>query len=423
MAQQKVIASGASVSRRRFAQLAGVGVGAAVWGAVSARGFEERLGLRARGRLLPVKLNPKDPENMILLNSNENPYGPSPMALEAMAAARGIAMRYPDYWADQLQEKLAAFHSVKNEMVVVTCGSTEVLKLGAQAFLGRGRRLVMPEPTFEAIGYYGEQTGAEVVKVPVTPDYGHDLGAMAKAAQGRPGLIYICNPNNPTGTIVGREALEKFILQVPPQSVVLVDEAYYHFANVKDYSTMLGEVTAGRNVVVARTFSKIYGMAGLRLGYAIARPDLMERMRPHQVMESWNLMACTAALESLEDADWVARNRDRNRSTRDWLADAMKKRGRAVIPSQANFVCVHVGRPVRPVIAAFHERGVSVGRPFAGLPEHIRVSLGLPEEMERFATALDDILAQPAAARAAGRDSEVVEARLYPGAAPLWARR
>lgn len=420
MGREKTRTASQGLSRRDFARLVGAGAGAAWLGAISARGGEERLALRASGRLQPAKLLPNDPENQILLNSNENPYGPSPMALEALGEARSVAMRYPDYWADQVHEKLGAFHGVDPEMVVVTCGSTEVLKLAAQAFLGPGRRLVLAEPTFEAIAFYAKQTGAEVYKVPVTADYRHDLEAMARAAQERPGLVYICNPNNPTGTVVAKAAVEKFLTQVPRQSLVLVDEAYYHYADDPAYGTLLGAVTPGSNVVVARTFSKIYGMAGLRLGYALARKELMELMRPHQVIESWNVMACAAALASLEDAQWAERNQGWNRAARESLVEAMGKRGRSVIPSQANFVCVHVGRPVREVIAAFRERGISIGRPFAGLPEHARISLGSPEEMEKFVAVFDEVMAAPAAASA--RMKAEPEPSGPGGAAPPWAR-
>lgn len=423
MAAERTIAVSSRLSRRSFARLVGIGGGATLLAPrAAARGREERLGLRAGGGLQPAKLLPKDPANLILLNSNENPYGPSPAALEAMVEAHSVAMRYPDYWADQLQDKLAAFHGVEPEKVVVTCGSTELLKLAAQAFLGSGRRLVLAEPTFEAIVYYGRQTGAEVVKVPVTEDYRHDLEAMAKAARERPGLIYLCNPNNPTGTVVPLEAVERLLHQVPEESVVLVDEAYFEYVEEKDYGTLVGAVAAGRNVVVARTFSKIYGMAGLRLGYGLAREELAAQMRPHQVIESWNVMACAAALASLEDEEWVSRNRDRNRAARDFLVEAMTKRARETIPSQTNFVCVHVGQPVRPVIQALREQGISVGRPFAGLPEHIRVSLGTPQEMETFVAAFDKLFARPARGALTGARTQLEAPWLPTGAAPVWAR-
>ncbi|MFQ5777281.1 MAG: pyridoxal phosphate-dependent aminotransferase [Terriglobia bacterium] len=386
------------LSRRAFARTLGIGAGAALLApAVAARGWEERLGL-GTGQLVPVKRLPKDPANLVLLNSNENPYGPSPAALEAMVEAHRVVMRYPDYWADEIGERVAAFHGVTPEMVAVTCGSTELLKLCADAFLGPNKRLVLAEPTFEAIVHYARLLGAEIVKVPVDGDYRHDLGAMAKAARGGPGLIYVCNPNNPTGTVVSRAAVEKFLRQVPGESVVLVDEAYFHFCDHPDYGTLLGAVAAGRNVVVARTFSKIYGMAGLRLGYGIARPELIKQMRPHQVFSSANVLACAAALASLKDNVWVERNRRLNREARDALVEAVQRRGHSVIPSEANFVCIRVGRPVRPVIKAFRAQGILVGRPFAGLPAHIRLSLGTPQEMEKFVAAFDRVVGRADAA-------------------------
>jgi histidinol-phosphate aminotransferase len=388
------------VSRRAFGQLLGAGAAAALLAPqVAARGWAGRLGQRTGGDLVPAKLLPKDPADLILLNSNENSYGPSPLALEAMTEAHSVTMRYPDYWADLVQDALAEFHGVDSDMVVVTCGSTELLKLAAEAFLGPGKRLVVAEPTFEAIVYYGRMTGAEIVKVPLTSDYRHDLEAMARAAQGRAGLVYLCNPNNPTGTVVSGAAAKAFLEHVPRESVVLCDEAYHHYVDDPGYGSLMETVKAGTNVVVARTFSKIYGMAGLRLGYGVARRELMQWMRPHQVGPSWNVMGCVAALASLEDEEWAQLNQQRNRSARNALYDAMKQRGRAVIASETNFVCVHVGGPVEPAIAAFREEGVSVGRRFAGLPEHIRVSLGTPEEMEKFVEAFDQVMAAKQAGR------------------------
>ncbi len=410
-----------TLSRRGFARLLGAGAGAALLApAVAARGWEERLALRMQGRFEPVKLNPKDPRDLILLNSNENPYGPFPAAMEALVEGRSFAMRYPDYWSDALQEKLAEIHGVDPAMVVVTCGSTEVLKLAAQAFLAPGRRLVMAEPTFEAIAFYGRQTGADVVKVPVTGDHRHDFEGMAKAAGERPGLVYVCNPNNPTGVLDPKAEVENLAARVPRESIVLVDEAYFHYVEDPGYGTMLDAVKAGKNVVIARTFSKVFGMAGLRLGYAVARKELMMQMRPHQVAESANVLACAAALASIEDEAEVLRQRKLNNDTRAYAVGEMKKRGRACIPSHTNFFCAHVAQPARPVIAAFREEGISVGRFFPGLPEHIRVSIGSPEEMQKFVAAFDKVL------KAARSRPDVPPERAferYPGAAPLWARR
>ena len=387
---------GLELTRRDFAKVLGVGLaGLAV--PVAARGREERLAFG--GRLLPVKRNPNDPPDLILLNSNENPYGPSPAALQAMVDAHSIACRYPDYWAYELHETLADHHGVPSDMVEVTCGSTEVLKVCAQAFAGPGRQVVMADPTFEAIAHYTEAAGGTVVKVPLDTAHRHDLEAMAEAAQKKPGLVYICNPNNPTATITGDAALRRFLQRAPADTVVLVDEAYHHFAESPDYASLLDLVQARRpNLVVSRTFSKIYGMAGLRLGYAVAHKDLIAKMRRHQVIESWNVMACVAAVASLKDPDLVPRGRARNKDARDYLLTEMKRRSYAVLPSDTNFAMIDIQRPVEPVIKAFREQGIAVGRRFPALPQHLRVSIGTAEEMEKFVAAVDKILP---AARAA----------------------
>lgn len=376
-------------TRREFTQTVGFGLAAAFASPIAARGWEERL-----AHLERVKLRPKDPTDLVLLNSNENPYGPAPVALAAMVKAHGIAGRYPDYVADQVQEALARLHSVQPEMVQLTCGSTEMLKVATQAFLGPGKRLVMADPTFEAPEGYARLTGAEVVKVPVDANYRLDLEAMAKAASVRAGLVYVCNPNNPTGTFVSQPALAAFLERVPAESVVLVDEAYYHYVEHPDYATALDFVHAGRNVIVTRTFSKVYGMAGLRLGYGVARADLIRQMRPHQVFESWNVMACAAALASLEDPDVVERNRRLNSAARAYLVGEMERRGYAVIPSETNFVMIHLHREVTPIIEAFYRAGIAVGRLFRGLPEHLRVSIGTQAELEKFVAAFDSVLEQ-----------------------------
>jgi histidinol-phosphate aminotransferase len=379
------------LTRRDFTRALAVGV-AALSVPVTARGQEARAGSDGV-RFLRAKRLPKDPPDLLLLNSNENPYGACPAALEAMVNAHEAVCRYPDFWAEELHEALAALHGVRREMVEVTCGSTEVLKVAAQAFAGTGRRSVIAEPTFEAIGHYTTVAGGEVVKVPLTTDYRHDLNAMAAAAQGKPGLIYVCNPNNPTATIVGRADVARLLERVGDDTVVLVDEAYHHYVESPDYGTALEFVLAGHpQVVVARTFSKIYGMAGLRLGYAIAAPTLIEQMLRHQVIESWNVMACVAALASLEDSELVARGRARNRQARDLLLTEMRRRNYRVLPSEANFVMIDLGREVTPVIEAFREKGIAVGRRFAGLPHHLRLSIGTPEEIQKFVAAFDQVL-------------------------------
>lgn len=385
------------LSRRGFARLMAAGTSAALLAPqVAARGWEAR----HPGERVSAKLLPKDPLDLILLNSNENPYGPSPRALEAMVEAHEVCMRYPDYYADQLSDKLASLHGVAPANLIVTCGSTELLKLATQAFLGPGKRLVVPHPFYEDVPYYAGLTGAEAVEVPVRTDFHQDVEAMARAAREKPGLVYLCNPNNPTAVVEPAVVVEKLMAQMPGDGVLLVDEAYHHYVDDGDYRSMIERAKSSSNLVVARTFSKIYGMAGLRLGYGIASAELIERMRPHKVRMSWNVMACAAALVSLDDQDWVRQNQERNRAARVFLTEAMAQRGREVIPSQANFACVEVPVEVREAIQGFRREGISVGRRFPGLERHLRVSVGTIDEMEKFVAAYDRLFGAEQARRA-----------------------
>src|SRR5262245_54563084 len=208
------------------------------------------------------------PGTVVSLDSNENPYGPSPAAIEAMLRSPAAAARYPDPLETPLVEDLARQHRVSPEQIVLGCGSGEILKMAGAAFLGPGKTLVVAEPTFEAVLRFAGLVAADAIKVPLDRDHRHDLGAMARAIDGRTGLVYVCNPNNPTGTIVPGRALEAFLKGMPAGAVVLVDEAYHHFVEDPAYLSMAERIAAYPNVVVVRTFSKIHGLAGMRLGYA-----------------------------------------------------------------------------------------------------------------------------------------------------------
>ena len=221
---------------------------------------------------------------VIDLSSNENPYGPSPAALAAMTRSQAVAGRYPDAAEKEATEAIARLHGVSPDCVVLGCGSSDILRLCDSAFLGPGRTVVAAEPTFEAVLHYATATKAEPVKVPLTADFRHDLPAMARACDARAGLVYVCNPNNPTGTIVSGEELQAFLAQVPASTTVLVDEAYHHFVEAPSYRSALDAIERHPNVIVARTFSKIYGMAGMRLGYSISTKQNAEaHARPGRV--------------------------------------------------------------------------------------------------------------------------------------------
>jgi len=335
---------------------------------------------------------------LIDLSSNENPYGPSAQALEAMTRCQSVACRYPDDVERRVVDAIAALHGIAPERVVLGCGSSEVLRLCDAAFLGPGRKLVAAEPTFEAVLQYAKVTRAEAVQVPLDAAFRHDLGAMAAACDASTGLVYVCNPNNPTGTIVSGKELEAFVARVPSSTVVLVDEAYHHFVEDPGYRSMAELLERYPNLVVARTFSKIYGMAGMRLGYGISSLANAEALRAQAAWGNTNVAVLEAALASLGDKELVARQRERLNGTRLRLCRELEKDGRRYIPSEANFMMIDVGGDVKPLIPAFEARGVKVGRRFAAMPGWLRVTIGKPEETEAFLAALRALVPARAAA-------------------------
>jgi len=375
------------LSRRGFVQILGAGTATVALGPrlASAR---PRLGTVETGQAEAVASAPAA-HGVVRLSANENPHGPSPRAFDAMREAFDLAWRYPDEAADTLVSDLAKLHAVPEDHVLLGDGSSEVLKLAAAAFTGPGRSCVTAEPTFEAIGQYARAAGAEVVKVALTADHRHDLEHMLPAGAG---LIYLCNPNNPTASITPRAQVRSFLARVPASTLVLADEAYAEYADSDDYESLLPRVAEHANLVVTRTFSKIYGMAGLRCGYAIAQPETLWRLRRQQAWDSLNIMALAAARAGLADENYTARSRRLNRETRDHVATALDSLGCPVIPSQTNFVMAALGRDAGPVIEALRERGVQVGRRFPAMPEHLRVTIGTRPQMETFLRAFRSVI-------------------------------
>jgi histidinol-phosphate aminotransferase len=380
-----------SLSRRQFATALGAGLGAAL--------VEGPFGARRAEAARPANRGDKTPPDAVLLNSNENPYGPAASALAAMTEAERVASRYPDAAEVRLTEAIARLHGVEPDRVVLGCGSGEVLQMADMAFLGPGRKVVVAEPTFEAVLGYARVTKAEPVKVPLTADFRHDLPRMAAACDAGAGLVYVCNPNNPTGTIVTRDEFAFFLQHVPPSVAVLVDEAYHHFVDDPRYASAFEWIDKAPNLVLVRTFSKVYGMAGMRLGYAVASKENAEALREHAAWSNANAAVLAGALASLAEPDHVPRQRSLNRETRDWLCRELERDGRRYIASHANFLMVDVGGDVKPLIDAFAERRILVGRKFPSLPNWLRVSMGTKTEMRAFVDALRAI-APARAARA-----------------------
>src|SRR2546430_542620 len=371
-----------SVSRRKFAQLLGISAAAVV----------VRPAISFAKPTQPIATSLTAGGNIVRLSANENPYGPSPKALQAITDSFGLACRYPDEHNNVLIDKLAKLNNVDRGQMLLGDGSGEVLKLCAETFTGpQNGKLVAADPTFEAILNNATANGAEVVKVPLTSTFAHDLPKMLAAAKG--GLIYVCNPNNPTASITPKNELREFIANTPRETMILVDEAYFHYADSLEYESVIPLVKDHPNLIVSRTFSKIYGMAGLRCGYCVAQPETIKRMHPFQMWDSVNIMALAAATASLDDPDQVPNGRKLNSEAKAFVTDELDKMGYKQIPSQANFIMFDCKRPVVPIIQALEQHNVHVGRLFPALPNYMRVTVGKKTEMETFLTAFRELMA------------------------------
>lgn len=374
------------LTRRSFAGALGAAAGAALLDTPAARAAV--LAAVHRGA----------PDDAIILSFNENPYGPSANALEAARRAANIGNRYPDAAEDEIRAVIAKHHSVAPDRVTLGCGSSEILQMADTAFTGKGKKAVAAEPTFEAVLDFARVLSAEPVKIPLTADFRHDLAKMAAACDSATGLVYVCNPNNPTGTIVTGDEIASFAASVPASVTILVDEAYHHFVEDPRYRTACELIDKHPNLVVARTFSKIYGMAGLRLGYAVGSKERIASMARYATFSNANAVVLAAARASLEDAELVPKARKTMNDTRRWLVAEMAKQGRRTIPSETNFVMIDVGGDVTPLIAAFKEKKILVGRKFPSLPNWLRITIGKPEEVQAFAAALKEIAPTKSAA-------------------------
>jgi len=331
--------------------------------------------------------------DVIKLASNESPLGPSPRAIEAIKACAYKAYLYPEGAAPLLRTAIATRLQVSEDSLVFGNGSDEVLHLICETFLTPGSdQMVQADPTFAMYEIYGTLANAEIVKVPLV-DYTHDLAAMADAVTDKTRLLFVANPNNPTGTLVRRKEVERLIERLPARVLLVFDEAYDEFVDDPEKPDLLPLVRAGGNVIVLRTFSKAYALAGLRVGYGIARPELAGYLNRARSPFNVNLIAQAAALAAWNDHDHISQSVYINSVGRKQLYTELEARGIPYVPSQANFVLVDVGRDSREVYDALLKRGVIVRAGYGlGLPQHIRVSVGTGEQISRFMKELCEIL-------------------------------
>lgn len=320
------------------------------------------------------------------LDRNENAYGPSERAIAAMVdAARGAANRYATVETETLRNAVARFHSVSPGHVVLGCGSADVLRMAAHAFTGATRPLVTASPAIDLAGDCARRAGAEVVAVPLRADYAYDVPAMLARCTAATGLVYICNPHNPTGTLTRRRDLEAFIRELPDTAHVVIDEAYHHYATEStDYASFIDRPLDDPRIVVTRTFSKIHGLAGVRVGYGIAAPAVARRLAVQRGSDDPNGVAARAALAALGDAEHVRTSASRNVDDRQEFFNQAHARMLKPIDSQTNFVMLNTERPAVAVVDHFTSYGVVLAPPMASFDQHIRVSLGTAAEMREF---------------------------------------
>ncbi|MEE9133914.1 MAG: aminotransferase class I/II-fold pyridoxal phosphate-dependent enzyme [Gemmatimonadota bacterium] len=337
---------------------------------------------------LAMASGPRSP-GTLRLNSNENPLGLAPAARRAIIDNLGEANRYPRDVRVEMVEALAALHGVEPENIVLGNGSTEVLQMSVQALAEPGATLVMPDPTFEDVPWYGEPFSYSLEKVPLDSGYAHDIGRMRERAEAGSGraLVYICNPNNPTGTLTPSAEIDAWIGSASADVYFLVDEAYYEYCTDPGYWSCMKWI-ANPNVIVTRTFSKIHGMAGMRLGYAVAHEETAERLRRYIAATNANYLVLVAARASLDDAGLIDRSREANNTGVRILHDVLQELDLEYLPSHTNFVMHRINGELDTYRERMLEADVRVGRPFPPMLEYNRVSIGTPDEMARFAEVL-----------------------------------
>ena len=364
-------------------------------GAPAVLPFDARaaLPLNARADAFLTPRQRRQSGDPIRLSSNETSLGIPPASRDAIVGGMDEANRYPGASRRALMDAVAERHGIPTDGIVLGNGSTEVLQMAVQARLDPELKLVAPAPTFEDVFEYSEpHPWIDLRPSPLLSDYAHDLTAMEEASRGAPGpvLVYVCNPNNPTGSLTSVDDIEAWIRRAPENLHFLVDEAYFEFVDSNAYRSLDQLAWENPNVVVARTFSKVYGMAGLRLGYGIAHPETARALQAFAAGPNCNHLALVAGLAALRDGEWVEKSISANLESRQIAYRVLDELGLEYLPSHTNFVMHRISGDLRQYINRMREAGIRVGRPFPPMLDFNRCSFGLSEEMERFADTLRD---------------------------------
>ena len=344
------------------------------------------------------KYNPRSKSSIVKLSSNENPYGPSERVLNAIKNSFNDACRYPYEFIQELQKTLAKKHDVPVESIVITGGSNEALRITGLAISNKGGNIVAGQPTYLALMNYAEAWGAEIKWVPVDSDKGYDLKKIRESIDKETNMVFIANPNNPTGTLLNANSLADFCEDISKQTLVFCDEAYYDYINEKDYPSMDYLVRKGENVIISRTFSKVYGMAGLRIGYLVLKPkladDLFGKYSPYgrpNIMAQTNVLAVAAASEALKDIDFYKFSLKKANEEKDKIYKLLDYLDLKYVKSSTNFVFFESKKHIDQLSAEMLEKGVRVGRPFPPFYDWCRISTGTSEEVDRFIESMLEV--------------------------------
>jgi histidinol-phosphate aminotransferase len=395
------------MTRREWTRLVGGAVAASSLPSLGGLG-ERTVGLRPQTAARSAR--PEPSKILYRLSSNENNYGLAPAAVAAFKTGRSYANRYGGESIFQLTEFIARMHGVSREHVLVTPGSGEILRAVTQAFTSTTKGLLTGSPSYESPERTAQRGKAPVKALPVAADGSLDLTAMAAAATTDVGLAFICNPNNPTGNINTGAAVKQFhtsFREASPEGYVLVDEAYFDYVTDASYGTAIPLIQRDTRLIVSRTFSKIHGMAGLRVGYAIGHPDTLALVRDKTSSGTLSSVSAGAALASLEDAAHLKKQRELNAEARAFTRQAFEAAGCSVFPSEANFVMVNVKRPSTEFSALCRRAGVAIARPFSPLTNHARISIGTVDEMKKAVGLMIPLLsAPPVAVTTAGQGDD-----------------
>ena len=335
-----------------------------------------------------LSLMPNLPPDTVRINANENPMGPCPEAIEAINAVVAKGGRYLYGETSTFIETLAGIEGLSKDYVIPGAGSSDLLHRAVLAFASPTKSLVIADPGYEAGEKAARFVGAKVVRVPLRKDGSHDVRAMAKADP-EAGLIYVCNPNNPTGSVTRKEDIDFLVARKPEGSILLLDEAYIHLSKTAEPGTP--HVNADKDVVILRTFSKLFGMAGLRAGAALGRPDLLERIKSFGA-GALPVTGMVGAIASLKAKGLVERRRKVIADIREATAEWLDKKGYAPMPSEANMLMFDTRRPGREVFEAMLKQKVAVGRTWASMPNHVRISIGTADEMAKFREAFARVM-------------------------------